>query len=209
MPHCCSDCEKRFCCVALAVTSSTWTVPASSAERPSISPSALSSATSNQNVEPLPGVESTPMRPPIRVMMRLQIASPRPVPPKVRVVEASACEKAWNSCSAASVEMPMPVSRTSKRSWLRVRVSPRRLMCTLTLPRSVNLIALLTRLVSTWRSRTGSPRITGRTLESIARPRRRPLASALFSISRSTPELSSRRLMPTFSSCSLLASSLE
>ena len=114
-----------------------------------MSPMALSSATSNQNVEPLPWTESTPMRPPISVTMRLQIASPRPVPPKVRVVEASACENAWNNWLAASGAMPMPVSRTSKRNWLRVRVSPVWLMCTVTLPRSVNLIALLTRLVNT------------------------------------------------------------
>ena len=40
--------------------------------------------------EPCPVSDSTPMRPPIRSMMRLEIANPRPVPPYRRVVEASA-----------------------------------------------------------------------------------------------------------------------
>ena len=52
----------------------------------------------------------------------------------------------------------MPVSMTLKRSdaWLSSR---RRVRSTRTMisPRSVNLIALLTRLESTWRSRCGSP----------------------------------------------------
>ena len=45
---------------------------------------------SNQNVEPAPGVLSTPIRPPISSTSCLEIARPRPVPPYLRVVEASA-----------------------------------------------------------------------------------------------------------------------
>ena len=41
-------------------------------------------------VLPLPGSESTQMRPSIISIRRLQIVSPRPVPPKRRVVEPSA-----------------------------------------------------------------------------------------------------------------------
>ena len=44
------------------------------------------------NTEPLPGSLSTVMSPPIIWQKRLLIASPRPVPPYLRVVEASACE---------------------------------------------------------------------------------------------------------------------
>ena len=65
----------------------------------------------NQKVEPLPGSLSTPISPPICSTSCLQIASPRPVPPYLRVVEPSACTKAWKSLSCASGGMPMPVSR--------------------------------------------------------------------------------------------------
>jgi hypothetical protein len=43
-----------------------------------------------RKVVPLPIVDSTPISPPIWSMMRLQIASPRPVPPKRRLIEESA-----------------------------------------------------------------------------------------------------------------------
>ena len=42
------------------------------------------------NVEPVPGVLSTVTSPPSMVQKHLVIASPRPVPPKRFVVEASA-----------------------------------------------------------------------------------------------------------------------
>ena len=45
---------------------------------------------------PLPSSLSTRMSPPSSVARRLEMASPRPVPPKRRVVELSPCEKAWN-----------------------------------------------------------------------------------------------------------------
>src|SRR6202048_1391727 len=48
-------------------------------------------------VEPLPGLLSTAMVPPIIWQKRLLIASPRPVPPYLRVVDASAWENSWNS----------------------------------------------------------------------------------------------------------------
>src|SRR6266536_6480357 len=47
-----------------------------------------------QNVDPLPGSDSTQIRPPCISMMRLAIDRPRPVPPFFRVIELSAC---WNS----------------------------------------------------------------------------------------------------------------
>lgn len=174
-----------------------------------MSPCTLSSGISNQKVEPTPGSDSTPMRPPIRSTMRLEIARPRPVPPYSRVVEASAWVKAWNSRPCASFGMPMPVSRTSKRNRCCAAVSPMRRRVTVTEPRSVNLTELLTRLPSTWRSRTGSPRTGRRTEGSICRYMRRPLLCAGRSISCMTPSSSSRRLKLVVSSSSLSASSLE
>jgi hypothetical protein len=50
--------------------------------------------TSMKNVEPLPNSDDTRMQPPCRLMMRLAIDKPSPVPPLAFVVEASAC---WNS----------------------------------------------------------------------------------------------------------------
>ena len=46
------------------------------------------------NVLPCPGWLSTQIRPPIKPASRCEIANPRPVPPKRRVVDASACSNA-------------------------------------------------------------------------------------------------------------------
>ena len=173
------------------------------------SPMTFISGASNQNVEPRPTSDTTSMRPPIRSTMRRQIARPSPVPPYRRVVEASAWLKEWNRRWRASSSMPMPVSRTSKRSRCCAAVSPSRRTTSVTEPRSVNLMALPTRLVSTWRRRTGSPRTGRRTAGSSCRLSRRPLFSAGRCISCSTPSSSSRRLNPVISRSSLFASSLE
>ena len=136
--------------------------------RPARSP--ISSGTSNQNRLPAPGALSTPMAPPIASTSRLQIASPRPVPPYRRVVDASAWLNGSNSAACRSGGMPMPVSRTSKRSTRAVR--PRRWRAATrdpATPPSVNLSALPSRLNSTCRSRVG---------------RRRPSAGALVELER-------------------------
>ena len=52
--------------------------------------------TENQNVLPSPGWLSNPMVPPIAVTSCREMARPRPVPPNLRVVDESACEKASN-----------------------------------------------------------------------------------------------------------------
>ena len=208
MPQFGSSMARRWRRRASAVTSSTR-APVRSASRVGMSPCTLSSGISNQNVEPWPASDSTPMLPPIRVTMRWQITRPRPVPPYRRVVDASAWLKAWNRRSCADLPMPMPVSRTSKRSRCWAAVSRRRLALTVTLPRSVNFTALLIRLLSTWRRRTGSPRTGRRTPCSMFSCRRRPLASAGRSIRVITLSSTSRRLKPVVSSSSLSASSLE
>ena len=71
---------------------------------------------SNQNVEPRFGSLATPMTPPISATSWRQMASPRPVPPYLRVVKESACVKALKIWPCASAAMPMPVSLTSNRS---------------------------------------------------------------------------------------------
>ena len=65
------------------------------------------------NVEPSPGSLSTVMSPPIIRQKRRLIASPRPVPPYLRVVEESAWENSWNSLPICSGVMPIPVSVTA------------------------------------------------------------------------------------------------
>jgi hypothetical protein len=47
-----------------------------------------------QKVEPRPGALSRRISPPIRVTRWLEMDSPRPVPPNLRVIELSAWEKA-------------------------------------------------------------------------------------------------------------------
>ena len=44
------------------------------------------------------------------------MASPNPVPPKRRVVDGSACTNGWKMRRCWSGSMPIPVSRTEKRS---------------------------------------------------------------------------------------------
>ncbi len=50
--------------------------------------------TVNAKVEPWPGCDSTQILPPCISMMRFEMASPKPVPPFLRVIALSAC---WNS----------------------------------------------------------------------------------------------------------------
>ena len=66
---------------------------------------------------PLPGFTLARRSvPPIRSTSFLQIASPRPVPPKRRVVDASAWMKLSKRRACCVASMPMPVSVTSKRT---------------------------------------------------------------------------------------------
>src|SRR5262249_51651652 len=48
----------------------------------------------NAKVEPCPSCDSTQIRPPCISMIRFEMASPKPVPPFLRVIALSAC---WNS----------------------------------------------------------------------------------------------------------------
>ena len=92
--------------------------------------------------------------PPMRSTMRREIASPRPVPPNLRVVPPSACSNSSKMRACASGAMPMPVSRTAKRDLARRAPGSTTIA---TPPCSVNFTALPARLSSTWRSRAASP----------------------------------------------------
>jgi hypothetical protein len=98
----------------------------------------------NQKVEPLPYSLLTPTSPAISSASFLEIARPRPVPPKRRVVEISACEKLSNRrdiCSLSQADAGIADGEMEKQA-LRIAVAnadpegrPR--------PAFVNLSALL------------------------------------------------------------------
>ena len=62
---------------------------------------------------PMPGVLRSRISPPSRFASSRLIASPRPVPPYLRLVPASACWNASKMIFCFSGGMPMPVSATS------------------------------------------------------------------------------------------------
>ena len=70
---------------------------------------------STQNSLPSPSVLRTPADPPIISANRRTIDSPKPVPPKRRLVELSAWVKAVNNRCWTSSVMPTPVSDTLSR----------------------------------------------------------------------------------------------
>src|SRR5215469_11103592 len=115
----------------------------------------------NVNVLPTLGALRNWISPPNRLDNSRLIARPRPVPPYLRLVEASACWKASKISFCFSAGMPMPVSETSKTTtdavWLRIgwfgdqpsfTTATERLTC----PWEVNLNALDSRFFKTcWR----------------------------------------------------------
>ena len=104
-----------------------------------------------KNVLPSPGTLLTIIFPPIASDSFLEIDKPRPVPPKRRVIETSACVKASKIVACCCSLIPIPVSLTAismfESRYVIARVTP---------PSSVNFMALPTRLVMIWRSRAGS-----------------------------------------------------
>ena len=105
-------------------------------------------------VVPLPGVLSTVRSPPMSRASRRLITRPSPVPPYFRVVELSACVNDWKSLACCSGEIPMPVSVTLTRrntspGVVRLAGVSHVSTFTSTSPFSVNLNALLIRLVRT------------------------------------------------------------
>ena len=118
------------------------------------------------NVLPTPGIDESLISPPSRLASSRLIARPRPVPPYLRDVPASACWNASKMIFCFSGGMPMPLSVTVKRT-TRVRLatapgdpatSPTVAGATSsrTPPWSVNLNAFESRFFSTCSRRFGS-----------------------------------------------------
>ena len=104
-------------------------------------------------VLPRPGVLRKVSSPPSSCASSRLMARPRPVPPYLRLVLASACWKASNTIFCFSTGMPTPVSVTSKATtelaWLSATLSVRQPVWagttrSRTLPWAVNFSALLT-----------------------------------------------------------------
>ena len=111
------------------------------------------------NVLPLPGTLLRRISPPSRCASSRLIASPRPVPPYLRAVPASACWNASKMILCFSGGMPMPVSLTENSTtdgaWFSTGWSRRPAArsptptCSRTPPRSVNLKAFDSRFFNT------------------------------------------------------------
>ena len=116
---------------------------------------------------------------------RRLIASPRPVPPYRRAIDASAWLNDLNSRPSRSGGMPMPVSLTAISTSQRERSVPSPSTTgwpessTSTSPRSVNFTALVSRLSTTCRMRPRSPRRAGGRLGDVTRRRPIPFARAV------------------------------
>ncbi len=78
--------------------------------------SASGSDSSIENVDPAPGVLANSSLPPISSTSWRDIARPRPVPPKRRVVDASSWANSSNMRAWFSGAIPTPVSATSSRT---------------------------------------------------------------------------------------------
>ncbi len=158
---------------------------------------------------PTPGVLLTLMVPPISSTSCLEMVRPRPVPPYLREIEPSAWLNDWNSLASCSSFMPIPVSLTEKRR--DSASAPRSTTCTATTisPFSVNLTALLVRLIRIWPRRSGSPISVAGTPRSTLNTTSTRLASLLSSVTLDRCSKMSPSLNGTDSSVSLPASILE
>ena len=116
-------------------------------------------------VLPCPGALRSRISPPRRRASSRLMVSPNPVPPKVRLVELSACWNASKTSSCFSRGMPMPVSETAKAStWGEPRSAEEpnplppasRVADSSTRPLRVNLNAFERRFFSTCCRRCGS-----------------------------------------------------
>ena len=104
------------------------------------------------NMEPLPGSLVKVTSPPIIRQKFFVMARPRPVPPKSRVVEASAWANVSNTRACCSGVMPMPVSLTRKIIQSPLWEEASRAASSVIFPFFVNLLALLRRLNKAWRT---------------------------------------------------------
>ena len=180
MPHCSSSATVMSMLTALssAISARAPRSLETSSPRASCSgalDSAVGKGSSAQNVLPSPGALRSPTSPPIRLASSRQIDRPRPVPPNRRVVDTSACENGMNRRGCTSGAMPGPVSTTARR----IRPGPTRCASMCTSPWSVNLSALVMKLLRIWRTRVGSPVTPAGTSGSSVRVSVRVFAAAI------------------------------
>ncbi len=160
------------------------------------------------NSLPLPGSLASEILPFISSHNCLHIASPSPVPPYSRVVDASTCEKGVNNCCCFASVMPIPESFTfifSIRSWSVFSIDA----LTTTSPWLVNLTALLIKLVTTWRMRPGSPIKCEGSKETKSKIISMPFSCAVKACASAISPIKSRALKCICSSSTLPASTLE
>ena len=114
----------------------------------------------NQKVEPLPCSLDRLISPCISATKPLHILKPNPVPPNCLAVDASACENALKIPACSLFVRPIPVSLIAI---FKLSVFSSKLSSSITRmiisPCSVNLIALLIKLVMICFRRSESPKI--------------------------------------------------
>jgi len=131
------------------------------------------------------------------------------VPPKRRVVLPSACVKLSKIAACRSGAMPIPVSRTLRRTVICAALSARRSAWIVTSPAVVNLIALPTRLTSICRSRAGSPRNASGTSAPTSAASSSPFSCARGPSRSATSSITPQRLKSITSSVIFPASIFE
>ncbi len=170
-----------------------------------ISTAQASSGRVNSNTEPWPGTDAQRSSPPIARASSREIVSPSPAPSR-RARGSSArpaCSNGAKMRSSWSAGMPSPVSLTAKRSSVPARMSSTDETSTSTLPWSVNLIALPTRLCSTCWMREASPIARAGNCGATVIEKSRPLARAVSPSRRPTSPATSRRSKGRASTTSL------
>ena len=160
-------------------------------------------------VEPRPALDSAQIRPPIISTRFLEIARPSPVPPYLRVVEASAWLKLRKVLASCSGVMPIPESWTQKCSSTSLPRRSTRSAPMMISPLSVNFTALLPRLTRTWPRRRGSPISAVGRLGARLNSSSIPLSSAFRPMRLPRLSMTSSRLKSMCSMDSLPASILE
>ena len=137
------------------------------------------SANVKANTLPWPtALVSTSCPPMISIMCRL-MARPSPVPPYLRVVDASACENPAKILCWLSGAMPMPESLMAKSMWATPSTTRCRCSDTTTCPTAVNLTALPPKLFKICCRRKASPSSTAGSVLSMSNSTSMPLVPAL------------------------------
>ena len=124
-------------------------------------------------VLPWPTALRSVSSPPMRLVSRLVMVRPRPVPASLARRPALPRSKGWKMRSWSCGAMPMPVSSTSKRT-----TSCRQSTRSTTAPRLVKRTALPSRLMRIWRRRLASACTQAGTRPWVSRRNARPLPSA-------------------------------